>query len=82
MSFLREFIHHCTNRVVIVRIKKIDDEVHRHVLSTFDEHRKKYQQIIVTIIENLEAMTDVTILNILIDDDFHFKSIIISSDNL
>ena len=35
---------------MIVKIEKINDEIHEYVLSFFDEHKKEYEKIIVTIV--------------------------------
>ena len=50
MTLFRKFINHDANRVVIVKIEKISDEIHEYVLSLFDEHREEYEKIIVTIV--------------------------------
>ena len=50
MTFFRKFINYNANRVVIVKIEKISDEIHEYVLSFFDEHKKKYEKIIVAIV--------------------------------
>ena len=42
VTFFRKLIHYDANRVVIVKIEKINDEIHKHVLSYFDKHEKKY----------------------------------------
>ena len=49
MSFFRKFVNNDTNRVIVVRIEKIDNEIHENVFSTLFEHRRKNQQIVVTI---------------------------------
>ena len=41
MSFFRKFVNNNTNRVIVVRIKKIDNEVYENVFSTLFEHRRK-----------------------------------------
>ena len=50
MTLFRKFINYDANRVVIVKIEKINDEIHEYVLSSFDEHKKKYEKIIVAIV--------------------------------
>ena len=60
-----------TNRVIVVRIEKIDNEVYENVFSTLFEHRRKNQQIVVTINRNFETTTNVTITNVLINNNFH-----------
>ena len=50
MTLFRKFINYDTNRVVIVKIEKINNEIHEYVLSSFDEHKKKYEKIIVAIV--------------------------------
>ena len=50
MTLFRKFINYNTNRVVIVKIEKINDKIHEYVLSFFDKHRKKYEKIIVAIV--------------------------------
>ena len=50
MTLFRKFINYNANRVVIVKIEKINDEIHEYVLSLFDEHRKEYEKIIVAIV--------------------------------
>ena len=50
ITFFRKFINYNANRVVIVKIEKINNEIHKYVLSSFDEHKKKYKKIIVTIV--------------------------------
>ena len=50
MTLFRKFINHNANRVVIVKIEKINDEIHEYVLSSFDKHKKKYEKVIVTIV--------------------------------
>ena len=82
MSFLRKFINYNANRVVIVKIEQINNEIHNYVLLSFDEHRKKYEKIIVTIIESFKTTANITISNVLINDNFYFESIIVTSDNL
>ena len=82
MSFFRKFINYNANRVVIVKIEQIDNEVYSYILLSFNKHKKKYKKIIVTIIENFKTATSITISNILIDDNFYFKSIIVTNDNL
>ena len=41
MSFCRKFVNNDTNRVIVVRIEKIDNEIHENVFSTLFEHRRK-----------------------------------------
>ena len=41
MSFFRKFVNNDINRVIIVQIKKIDNEIHENVFSTLFEHRRK-----------------------------------------
>ena len=71
MSFFRKFINNDTNRVIVVRIEKIDNEIYENVFSTLFEHRRKNQQIVVTINRNFETTTNVTITNVLINNNFH-----------
>ena len=82
MSFFRKFINYNANRVVIVKIEQIDNEVYNYVLLSFDEHREKYKKIIVTIVENFKTTTNITISNVLIDNNFYFKSIVVANNNL
>ena len=49
MSFFRKFVNNDINRVIVVQIKKIDNEIYENVFSTLFEHRRKNQQIVVTI---------------------------------
>ena len=42
ITFLRKLINYNTNRVVIMRIEKIDNKIYEHVLLLFDEHKKEY----------------------------------------
>ena len=42
VTFFQKFINYNTNRVVAIRIEKIDNKIHEHVLLSFDEHEKKY----------------------------------------
>ena len=71
MSFFRELVNNDTNRVIVVRIEKIDNEIHENVFSALLEHRRENQQIVVTISRDLEATTDVTITNVLINSNSH-----------
>ena len=71
MSFFRKLVNNDTNRVIVVRIKKIDNEIHENVFSTLFEHRRENQQIVVTINRDFEATTNVTITNVLINNNFH-----------
>ena len=50
MTLFRKFINYDTNRVVIVKIEKINDKIHEYILLSFDEHKKKYEKIIITIV--------------------------------
>ena len=50
MTLFRKFINYDANRVMIVRIEKINDEIHEYVLPSFDEHKKEYEKIIVAIV--------------------------------
>ena len=40
ITCFRKFINYNANRVVTVKIEKINDEIHKYVLSFFDEHKK------------------------------------------
>ena len=71
MSFFRKFVNNDTNRVIVVRIEKIDNEVHEDVLSALLEHRRENQQIVVTISRDFETTTNVAITNVLINSNFH-----------
>ena len=71
ISFFRKFVNNDINRVVVVRIEKIDNEIHENVFSTLFEHRRKNQQIVVTINRNFETTTNVTITNVLINNNSH-----------
>ena len=71
MSFFRKLVNNDTNRVIVVRIEKIDNEVHENVFSTLFEHRRENQQIVVTISRDFEATTNVTITNVLINNNSH-----------
>ena len=82
MTFFRKFINYDANRVVIVKIEKISDEIHEYVLSFFDEHRKGYEKIIVAIVWSFRTTTDVTVSNVLIHDNFHVELIVIAIDDL
>ena len=42
IMFLRKLINYNTNRVIIIRIEKVDNKIYEHVLSSFDEHEKEY----------------------------------------
>lgn len=65
-----------------VRIEKISDEIHRHVLSPFGGHRRRYEKIIVAIVRSLRAATDVTISNVLLYGDLHVRLIVVSINDL
>ena len=52
MSFLRKFIYYNTNRIITIKIEKICNKVYNYVLLSFNEHRKKYKKIILTIVES------------------------------
>ena len=43
MTFFKEFIDHDANNVVFIRFRKIDDEVHNNVLSTFIDYDNENQ---------------------------------------
>ena len=43
MTFSEKFIDYNANNVVFIRFKKIDDEVHDNVLSTFIDHDDENQ---------------------------------------
>ena len=49
MSFFRKFVNNDINRVIVVRIEKIDNEIYKNVFLTLFEHCRKNQQIVVTI---------------------------------
>ena len=82
MPFFRKFIYYSANRIVIIKIEKIDNKVYSYILLSFDEHEKKYEKIIVTIIKNLRTTISITISNVLIDNNLYLKSIIITNNNL
>ena len=82
MTLFRKFINYNANRVVIVKIEKINNEIHEYVLLFFDEHKKKYEKVIVAIVGNFRTTTNVTVSNVLIHDNFHVESIIITIDDL
>ena len=82
MTLFRKFINYDTNRVVIVKIEKINNEIHEYVLSSFDEHKKKYEKIIVAIVWSFRTTTNVTVSNVLTHDNFYVESIIIAIDDL
>ena len=42
IMFLRKLINYNTNRVIIIRIEKVDNKIYEHVLLSFDEHGKEY----------------------------------------
>ena len=43
MTFFEKFIDHDANNIIFIRFKKIDDEVHDNVLSTFIDHDDENQ---------------------------------------
>ena len=69
--FFRKFVNNDTNRIIVVRIEKIDNEIHENVFLTLFKHRRKNQQIVVTINRNFETTINVTITNVLINDNFY-----------
>ena len=71
MSFFQKFVNNVTNRVIVVRIEKIDNEIHENVFSTLLEYRRKNQQIVITINRNFETTINITITNVLINNNFH-----------
>ena len=79
MSFFRKFVNNDINRVIVVRIEKIDNEIHENVFLTLFEHRWKNQQIVVTINQNFETTINVTITNVLINNNFYVWLIMLSS---
>ena len=50
VTLFRELVNYCTNRVVIVKVRELCDEIYGHVLPSFGERGKKYKKIIVAII--------------------------------
>ena len=42
VTFFRKFINYNTNRVVIIRIEKINNKIYEYVLLSFNEHEKEY----------------------------------------
>ena len=43
MMFFEKFIDHDANDIVFIRFKKVDDEIHDNILSTFIDHDDENQ---------------------------------------
>ena len=41
MTFFKELVDHDANNVIFIQFKKIDDEIHDNILSTFVDHDDK-----------------------------------------